>query len=147
MIDLSNFVENLNELMFDKQIKIKNLCEELDINLSQYYSYLNNESMPYLTTVIKIADYFACSIDYLLGLAPYLIDDKLNYTPPFHIAFAQVLKENGKSRYQLNKETKIAKSALDYWYHGKRVPTLDSVIRLTKYFDCTIDKLLCREYR
>ncbi|MDE5653979.1 MAG: helix-turn-helix domain-containing protein [Clostridia bacterium] len=143
----SNFVENLNELMFDKQIKIKILCEELDISLSQCYSYLKNESMPYLTTIIKIADYFTCSIDYLLGLAPYLIDDKLNFTPPFHIAFAKILKENNISRYQLNKETQIAKSALDYWYHGKRVPTLDSVIKLAKHFDCTIDKLLCREYR
>ena len=144
---MSNFVENLNELLFDKQIQLKNFCADIDISLSQCYSYLKKESQPYLTTIVKIADYFCCSIDYLLGLAPYLVDDKLNYTPPFNVAFAQILKEYNISRYQLNKETKIASSALDYWYKGIRVPTLDSIIRLAKYFDCTIDKLLCREYR
>ena len=87
------------------------------------------------------------AIDYLLGLAPYLVDDKLNYTPPFKIAFAQILKERGLTIYQLNKHTKIANARIDDWYHGKRVPTLESVIKLAKYFDCTIDKLLCREYR
>ena len=144
---LESFVENLNELLFDKQMTIKDLCEELDITLSQVYSYLKKESVPYITTIVKIADYFSCSIDYFLGLAPYLVDDKLNYTPPFSVAFAQTLEERNISRYQLNKETKIANSAIDYWYHGKRVPTLDSVLKLTKYFNCTIDKLLRREYR
>ena len=144
---LESFVDNLKELMFDNNMSVKDFCEKLDINLSHFYSYLKKETIPCFSTIVKIADYFCCSIDYLLGLAPYLVDDKLNYTPPFNVAFAQILKEQNKSRYQVNKETKIANSALDYWYHGKRVPTLDSVIGLAKYFDCTIDKLLCREYR
>lgn len=144
---LSDFVENLNELMFDKQMSINTLCQELNLDLSQYYRYMRKESKPYLTTVIKIADYFCCSIDYLLGLAPYLSDDKLNYTPPFNVAFAQILNEYGVSRYQLNKHTKIANSALDNWYNGSKMPSLKSVRRLAKYFNCTIDKLLCREYR
>lgn len=144
---LSNFVENLKELMFDKQMTAKSLCEKLDINLSQFYRYLRKESIPYTTTIVKIADYFCCSIDYLLGLAPHLIDDKLNYTPPFSIAFAQILKEYDITRYQVNKHTKIANSKLDYWYHGAQNPSLNSVLKLAKYFDCTIDKLLGREYR
>lgn len=144
---LDAFVENLNELMFDKQMSINTLCQELNLDISQYYRYMRKESKPYLTTVIKIADYFCCSIDYLLGLAPYLSDDKLNYTPPFNVAFTQILNEYGVSRYQLNKHTKIANSALDNWYKGNQMPSLKSVRRLAKYFNCTIDKLLCREYR
>ena len=144
---LSSFVENLNELMFDNKMTVKDFCEKLDIGKSECYRCLRKENLPIFTTIIKIADYFCCSIDYLLGRAPHLIDDKLNYTPPFNIAFAQILKERGLTRYQLNKHTKIANARIDDWYHGKRVPTLDNVIRLAKYFDCTIDKLLCREYR
>ncbi|MDE6211081.1 MAG: helix-turn-helix domain-containing protein [Clostridia bacterium] len=143
----SNFVENLKELMFDKQITIKSLCENLDIGMSTTYRYLRKESMPHTTTIVKIADYFCCSVDYLLGLAPHLIDDKLNYTPPFRIAFAQILKEYGTTRYQLNKQTKISNSKLDYWFHGTQNPSIDNVLKLTKYFDCTIDKLLGREFR
>ena len=103
--------------------------------------------MPYTTTIVKIADYFCCSIDYLLGLAPHLIDDKLNYTPPFSTAFAQILKEYNVTRYQVNKHTKIANSKLDYWYHGTQNPSLNNGLKRAKYFDCTIDKLLGREFR
>ena len=144
---LSNFVENLKEMMFDNSVSKKDLCKELDIDLSQFYRYLRKESTPCLTTITKIADYFSCSIDYMLGYAPHLIDDKLNYTPPFSIAFAQILNEYGITRYQINKQMKIASSELDYWYKGKRIPTIESIINLTKYLDCTIDKLLGREFR
>ncbi len=142
-----HFVENLKELMIDNDLSVKTFCEKLDIGKSELYRCLRKENLLTLSSIIKIADYFCCSIDFLLGLAPYLSDDKLNYTPPFNIAFRQILSEYGITRYQLNKHTKISNSRIDDWYHGKRVPTLDSVIRLTKYFDCSIDKLLCREYR
>lgn len=144
---INPFIENLNELMFDNNISIRSLCEKLNLNLSQLYRYLRKESIPYTTTIVKIADYFCCSIDYLLGLAPHLIDDKLNYTPPFSVAFAQIIKEHQTTRYQINKQLKIANSELDYWYHGARIPSIESVIKLAKYFDCTIDKLLGREFR
>ena len=100
---LSNFVDNLTELMFDNKMNVKNFCEKLDIGLSECYRCLRKENLPTFATVIKIADYFCCSIDYLLGLAPYLSEDKLNYTPPFNIAFAKILKEYKVTRYQLNK--------------------------------------------
>lgn len=144
---LSNFVDNLTELMFDNKMNVKNFCEKLDIGLSECYRCLRKENLPTFATVIKIADYFCCSIDYLLGLAPYLSEDKLNYTPPFNIAFAKILKEYKVTRYQLNKHTKIANSRIDDWYNGKHSPNLDNILKLTKYFDCTIDKLLGREYR
>ncbi|MDE6604583.1 MAG: helix-turn-helix domain-containing protein [Clostridia bacterium] len=143
----SNFVDNLNELMFDHQMTIKSFCEKLDIGKSEAYRFLRKDNLPTFSTIIKIADYFCCSMDYLLGLSPFLSEDKLNYTPPFNIAFKQILEEYNVTRYQINKHTKIANSRLDDWYYGKHSPNLDNVLKLAKYFDCTIDKLLGREFR
>ena len=144
---LSNFVENLKDLMLDTNLTVKDLCKNVDIGLSDCYRCLRKENLPALGTIIKISDYFCCSIDYILGIAPYLSEDKLNYTPPFEVAFAQILKEYKISRYQLNKHTKISNSRIDDWYNGKHLPNLDNVIKLAQYFDCTIDRLLGREYR
>ncbi len=144
---LSNFVDNLKDLMLDYDLTLKDFCKTIDIDLSQCYRYLRKESAPYLETLTKIADYFCCSVDYLLGLAPYLSEDKLNYTPPFNLAFAKILKDFQVSRYKINKHTGISNSMLDNWYHGKQTPTLNNVIKLAQYFDCTIDRLLGREYR
>ena len=144
---LDCFVENLKDLMLDNQMTNKNFYEKLNIGSSEFYRFLRKENLPTFSTIIKIADYFSCSIDYLLGLAPHLIDDKLNYTPPFDIAFKQMLSERNTTRYQINKHIKISESRLDDWYKGVHSPNLDNVMRLAKYFDCTIDKLLAREYR
>ncbi len=141
------FVENLKELMIDNDLSVKTFCEKLDIGNSELYRCLRKENLLILSSIIKIADYFCCSIDFLLGLAPYLSDDKLNYTPPFNIAFKQILSEYGITRYQLNKHTKISNSSIDNWYNGVHSPSLDNVIRLAKYFNCTIDKLLGRDYQ
>ena len=50
--------------------------------MSECYKYLKKEYLPCLANIIKIADYFECSIDYLLGLeeSNYL---KFSQTPPF----------------------------------------------------------------
>ena len=184
-------------------MSINTLCQELNLDISQYYRYMRKESKPYLTTVIKIADYFCCSIDYLLakifdfylfvkhkfieifdksiqyvhilvlpitksmeqsrhfailGLAPYLSDDKLNYTPPFNVAFTQILNEYGVSRYQLfltremscllpNNTHRIGKFPYACKVRILKYQNAHSIIRLTKYFNCTIDKLLGRDYQ
>ena len=65
---LSNFAENLNDLILDNNLSVKTFSEKLGFNLSECYKYLRKEYLPCLANIIKIADYFECSIDYLLGL-------------------------------------------------------------------------------
>ncbi len=138
-----NFAENLNDLMLDNNLSVKTFSEKLGLNMSECYKYLRNEYLPCLANIIKIADYFECSIDYLLGLeeSNYL---KFSHTPPFDRTFAKLLEDKNLTRYQLNKHTKISNSRIDDWYHGRRLPSIDNLIVLAKYFDCSIDTLLAR---
>ena len=115
---LSNFAENLNDLLIENSLNIK-------------------------TFSIKL-DYFECSIDYLLGLEE-TNDLKFSHTPPFDKTFTKLLKDKNLTRYQLNKHTKIANSRINDWCNGRRLPSIDNLIILATYFDYSLDLLLGRQ--
>ena len=62
--------------------------------------------------------------------------------------FAEKLKElrieNGLSQAQLadNLGNKITHSAIGLWELGKRIPNVESVIIIAKYFNVTVDYIL-----
>jgi len=142
---LSNFSENLLELLEDKKITAEQLGKSIGVDPSEIYRYLRKEYLPNLTNIIKIADGYGCSIDYLLGLVPFPKSTKFRQTPPFSESFKAILAKRGVSRYRLNKESEISINCIDNWYHGRYTPSLDKVIALAKHFDCSIDELLGRE--
>ena len=61
--------EILKELRQQKNLTQQELATTLDINLSSYQKYErpNNTIKPSLDTLIKLADYYNVSVDYLLG--------------------------------------------------------------------------------
>lgn len=141
---LSNFSENLNDLLIENSLNIKTFSIKLNLNLSECYKYLRKEYLPRLANIIKIADYFECSIDYLLGLEE-TTDLKFSHTPPFDKTFTKLLKDKNLTRYQLNKHTKIANSRINDWCNGRRLPSIDNLIILATYFDYSLDLLLGRQ--
>lgn len=142
---LSNFAETLEELIFENKMDIKQFADKIEISLSEAYFYLSGTYTPRLSTVIKIADCFNCSVDYLLGIAPYQDGIIFKTTPPFSKRFKELLETKKLSRYRLRKETGIAECVIDSWYKGKVTPSTDNAIKLAKYFDCSVDSLLGRE--
>ena len=133
------FSQNLSDLLIDNILSVKTFSEKLGFNLSECYKYLRKEYLPCLANT----DYFECSIDYLLGLEE-ANNLKFSHTPPFDRTFGKLLEDKNLTRYQLNKHTKISNSRIDDWYHGRRLPSIDNLIILAKYFDCSIDTLLAR---
>ncbi|MEG1805784.1 MAG: helix-turn-helix transcriptional regulator, partial [Clostridia bacterium] len=142
---LSNFGERFNELIFDKRITPDILAQAIGVDLSLIYKYLRKEFIPSTPTAIDIANYFNCSLDFLFGLSeesPNVFNTKLE---PFSARFQQMLLAKNCTRYRLKKETQLAKQSVDDWFHGKRVPTIDNLIILAQFFDCSIDYLIGRE--
>lgn len=43
------------------------LQKDLDISSSLTYRWLNNKALPKIDSLIKLKNYFGCSVDYLLG--------------------------------------------------------------------------------
>lgn len=58
--------QKIKELRAEKNWKQDNLAKELGVDVRQISLYENNRNAPYVETVIKIAQVFNVSIDYLL---------------------------------------------------------------------------------
>ncbi len=64
---MSNFSETLKSLRMSKNMSQKQISNHLEITDRQYRRYENNEQQPTFPIVIKLADYFNVSLDYLVG--------------------------------------------------------------------------------
>lgn len=78
------FFEILSKLMNDNNIKAKQLSETLKIGKNQIKYWKDKGNIPNGETLILLANYFDCSIDYLLGLSdtPYKEKHTLAVTQP-----------------------------------------------------------------
>lgn len=145
MCILSNFGENLKELISERDLDAAQLAEIVDIDVSVIYRYLRKECLPSLKNFIILADYFECSGDYLLGLYYENKSTCFKQAPPFSERFKKILNDNKTTRYKVRKSCNFARQSVDDWYFGKYMPTIENVMRLKKFFDCSIDELLGRE--
>lgn len=64
---MAEFCDRLKELRSSKKIKQQEMADMLGIQLRAYQCYEYGEHYPVLDSVIKIADYFDVSLDYLVG--------------------------------------------------------------------------------
>ena len=64
MITLS---DRLKQLKKEKNLLQKNIAKDNNIALRTYQCYERGESEPSASTLIKLADYFNVSVDYLVG--------------------------------------------------------------------------------
>ena len=67
-MDYSFFRENLRNLINVRGITIKAFAAEIDASAATISRYLSGDRTPDLPYVVKIADYFSVSIDWLLGI-------------------------------------------------------------------------------
>lgn len=142
---LSNFADNLSDILFESNLTIDEFAKSVNINLSEVYLYRRKKYLPSTANIVKIADTYHCSIDGLLGLASFAINTVYRMSQPFANGFKLVLEQNGITRYELCKTTRLAASSVDDWYHGRRIPSIDNLIFLKTHFNCTIDYLFGRE--
>jgi len=69
---LSNFPERLKQLRKEKGLTLKDLSEQLgDIKVASISRYEHGRREPNIDKLLEIADFFNCSVDYLIGNTPY----------------------------------------------------------------------------
>lgn len=60
-------MKHLKELRIQKDLSQQKLADILHISQQSIYKYENDITSPDLHTVIKMAEFFDCSVDYLIG--------------------------------------------------------------------------------
>jgi hypothetical protein len=145
MVILSKFAETLGDLMFEQKIDGKTLAARIGVEGSTVTRYLRTDRAPTVENLLLLADYFQCSTDFLLGREAENHTHTFPACPPFSVQIGRVLQHFGCSFYRLSVEAKIHQSSVYDWKSGKREPTLDNIVKIAEFFDCTVDFVLGRE--
>ena len=143
-MNLAIFADRLSELIFDCKKTARDIAKETVIGKTTIYEYLSGQKMPTLRNLVKLADYFACSTDYLLGLEQEQTKLTFQVCKPFSERFQEVLQYFAISRYRLEQMTGIAESALYYWAKGQKCPTVENILLVCEKLDCRMDFLIGR---
>lgn len=61
------FTEIFNELLEEKQINRKQFAEQSGIPYTTVVGWTNTGRLPDFNALVKIADFFQCSVDYITG--------------------------------------------------------------------------------
>ena len=141
---MSNLSENLKDLMTEAEIKAPALALATGVDPSTILSLLRGDGLPYVDTLVSLADHFRCSTDYLLGLTDRLEDIPFKKRPPFPEQLTFLLNHFKITKYRLEKQTGLSEKTVNRWHNGKTQPTVESLIRLANFFDCSVDFVLGR---
>ena len=99
---------------------------------------------PQITSLIKVANYFHCSLDYLVGLSTTEFDyapltDKINFTA----RYTELKKETGLKDAKISGLCQVSPSTVYSWNNGT-IPSLETIVDLCKIFDCTFEYIIGR---
>ncbi len=142
---LSNFAERLSELIFDAETNATNLSIELGFANATINHYINGRYLPTVEITVKLADYFHCSTDYLLGIADENHAHIFKPCPPFGERLLYLCEYYHISRYKLRKMTGISETVMRYWVKGKTNFSLENVVKIANALNCSVDFVLGRE--
>lgn len=64
---MSVFIDRLDELLREKGVTRKQMLCDLELGKNSFLNWQTRETLPNGTTLVKIADYFDVSLDWLVG--------------------------------------------------------------------------------
>lgn len=142
---LSNFSERLGELMFENNdVKAKELGLAIGIGDETIRLWKNGKRYILLSQLLKLADFFNCSLEYLAGRTDVKLDYAVKPVADFYTSLRKVMAEENVTRYRLIKETPIYDGYFTQWKKGSS-PHILTLVTLADYLGVTIDHLVGRE--
>lgn len=143
MENLSNFAERLSDLMHEKNLRSEGLAKAASVSGSAVRSWLRGDSVPTLENAVRIADFFACSLDYLAGRTDYYEEVVPRERPPFYPNLRKVMEEQGISRYRIARSTAVKDAFFSNWAKGEE-PLLVTLCVLADCLGVSLDYLVGR---
>lgn len=143
---LKNFSEQLAELIAEDNYTHTSLAAAMNTSRPKISLYLSAKRLPDFKSFVALIEFFNCSANFILGLSDFPNRNAVYKTVrPFKERLCEILKEKEVSQYKFIKETKISWSVFHGWRTGKSLPSVDNIVKIADYFECTVDYLLGRE--
>ena len=144
-MNLPNFPERLSELIFERGLNALSFSKEFGCADTTISEYLKGLHLPTAEMAVRLADYFNCTVDFLLGIKDENKATKFKPCPPFSERLAIFCKECNTTRYKIQQKTGISESNLRYWAQGKCKPSILGIVRIAEKYDVSVDFVLGRE--
>lgn len=142
---MSEFVERLDWLISEQGLNHKTFAEKVGISESCISQYMCDKHVPTVENLVKLADYFHCSTDYLLGREEENNCHIFKECPPFCERIVFLKNKFGGKVDVFVKNAKIVRSSYFNWASDKFTPSLDNIICLANNLYCRVDYVLGRE--
>lgn len=141
----SEFQRRFQELVAEMNIENKTAAsQQIGIAHAQFFNAYNYGIIPKPKTLMRIADFFNISIEYLLGMTENDSFEKAAHTSAFHDRLFELLEAHNISPSELSQKTHIHRSNISQWKTKKTIPLLDDLIIVADEFNVSLDYLLGR---
>jgi transcriptional regulator with XRE-family HTH domain len=140
--NLSIFAERITELKEEynlSNLQFEKICGCKNQSIS---SWLTKGVYPKLVNLMRLSDYFNCSIDYILGLTDNKYLSRREIPIPFLTRISELLTKNHISEYALAKACDFNRSSFVNWRKRNLLPQTECLIRIAEYFNCSVEYLL-----
>lgn len=140
----------------EHKILRKDFINESGIKRSSISELLNGIPVsPSLVTILKIANYFNCSIDEILGRVDHIQNDRTNYVKISAVQMSNNTKdfivsrlnEDSISSHQLASACNIGTDTINYFikkHDSKKNLSTRTIYAVANFFNISIDKIVGR---
>ncbi len=143
---MSNLSERLNEFLIERKLEPKTFAPIIGADLSSLYCWLRGEYSPDFEHLVLIADYFGCSLEYLVGRKyEETYFNASSERKPFSQNLKEIMIDAGVTEYRITKDTGLTRAMVHNWRTGKGFPKLASLFVLADYLGISLDRLVGRE--
>lgn len=140
----SGFQNTLTDLIAEGGKSLEEISRDLGTAPNVLLRWCNRPQDVALKTLIKLSDYYKCSIEYLCGKTYVFCDYTPKLCPPFGEWLPKILKQYGLSSYRLFKDTTVKPSQYHYWRKGAE-PRLFALETIAEKLNITLDCLVGRD--
>lgn len=130
--------------MDERGVDQSDLAKAIHVERSNISEFLSGKHSPSFETLVSLLYYFNCSADYLLGLTDIPTEEPLHPVLPFGERLRGLLKAQRISQAKLIRDLPVSSAVPFKWLSGKNFPSMESLVRLAEYLDCSVDYLIGR---
>ncbi len=135
-----NFYAMVKDVLIEQDKSFEDLENAQIIPRRSFYQF--KACTPYLSAVIKIANFLQVSLDYLTGRSTKNVYKKYCEDQcGFYNKLTSFLSSSNISQSKLSRDLSISRPNFTYWKQGT-LPKLETLITLSNYLNCSIDDLL-----
>ena len=138
------FKQRFLELISDLDCKKSEIPKLLNIDYNVYIKITEFGIIPKPVVLIRIADYFNISIEYLLGRTNNSYFFKVDNGATFLERYQALKTEKNLTDYAIAQKLHITTSYTTNWKNKKYMPSIINLIELSEIFKVSIDYLLGR---